>query len=78
MSTAQVATFVLAIKDYAWLAPFLPAFWFLHRTRTARTVVRISRVAAWDWLLRLKGVPESTRRKLIADAAQHDIESRDS
>lgn len=78
MSTTEVAHLALAIKDYAWLAPLLPVVWFLQRTHTFRTVAKIIRVVAWDWLLRLKGVPESTRRKLIADAARRDIESRDS
>lgn len=75
MSGAEFAQLALAIADYAWLAPLLPVLWFMQRTRIARTAARIIRVAAWDWLLKLKGVPTSTRLKLIADAAQRDLES---
>jgi len=75
MSGAGFAQIALTIKDYAWLAPLVPIVWLAHRTRLARTAVRITRVAAWDWLLRLKGVPESTRHELITDAARRDLES---
>jgi hypothetical protein len=67
---------VLALtKNYAWLVPLLPNLWFMQQTRIARTTTRIIRVAAWDWLLTLNGVLESTHRKLIAGAAQRDLES---
>ena len=75
MSRAELAQLALAIGGYAWLASLLPLVWFLRRTCIARTISKIVRVAAWDWLMRAKGVPESTRRKLIADVARRDLES---
>ena len=75
MSVTEVTQLALAIRDYAQLAPLILIIWLLKRTKIARTAVRIIRVAAWDWLLRRKGVSESTRRKLIAEAAQRDLES---
>lgn len=72
MSTAQ---FVQAVLDYAWLAPLPPAVWLLLRTSTARTVGRILRVCAWDVVLRLEGVPEADRLRLIAEAAERDLKS---
>lgn len=72
MSTAQVAQ---ALIEHPWLAPLVPIIWLVLKTRTARTGAEILRVAAWDWLLRFKGVSQSKRRALIADAAQRDLES---
>jgi hypothetical protein len=74
MSTTEFTQLAWVIRDYAWLAPLLPAVWFPQRTGIARTA-RIIRVTAWDWLMKAKGVLESTRRKLIADAARRDLES---
>lgn len=76
MSAAEIAQIALAISEHAWLAPLVPVVWFVLWTRTARTAAWIIRVFAWDWLLGLKGVSEDTRRRLIADAAQRDLESR--
>ena len=75
MSMTEFAQLTWLIRDYAWLAPLLPLVWFLQRTCIARTAAKIIRVAAWDWLMKAKGVPMSTRRKLIADAARRDLES---
>lgn len=72
MSTAQVTQ---ALIEYPWLALLAPVVCFVLKTRAARTAVGIIRVAAWDWLLRLKGVSKSERRALIADAAHRDLES---
>jgi hypothetical protein len=72
MSTAEIARVLI---EHAWLAPLVPAVWFVLRTRIARTAAWMLRVSAWDWLLRLKGVPDDDRRKLISDAAQRDLES---
>ncbi len=74
MSAAELAELALAFK-YGWIALLPPIVWFLLRTRIARTTAVMIRVAAWDWLLSRKGVPVSTRRKLIADAAKRDLES---
>jgi hypothetical protein len=72
MWAAEVAR---AIGEHAWLAPLPLAVWFMQRTRIARTAAWILRVSAWDALLRFKGVPEDERRRLVADAAQRDLES---
>lgn len=62
------------IEEHLWLLALLVLIiWFVKAT--ARTAAGIIRVAAWDWLLRLKGVSKSKRRTLIADAAQRDLES---
>lgn len=74
MPAVEFAQLALVIK-YGWLALFPPIVWFLLRTRIARTIATIIRVSAWDRLLRRKGVPVRTRRKLIADAAKRDLES---
>jgi hypothetical protein len=74
MSTTEFTQLAWVIRDYAWLASLLPLVWFL-RTGIARTAARIIRVTAWDWLMKAKGVSESTRRKLIADAARRHLES---
>jgi hypothetical protein len=75
MSAAEVAQAARAIGEHAWLTPLIPVVWFMLRTRMARTGAQIIRVATWDWLLRLKGVPASTRRTLLSDAARRDLES---
>lgn len=72
MSTAQV---VQALIQYGWLAPLPPAVWLMLKTSTARTVGRILRVCAWDVVLRLEGVPEAERLRLIAEAAERDLKS---
>lgn len=72
MSAAQVAQ---ALIEHPWLAPLVPFIWFVLKTCTARTAAGIIRVAAWDWLLRFKGVSQSKRRALVADAAQRDLGS---
>ena len=72
MSTARVAQ---AIFDYVWLAPLAPAVWLMLKTHTARTVTRIVRVCAWDAVLRLKGVRQHERLRLIAEAAERDLKS---
>jgi hypothetical protein len=72
MSTAQVTQ---ALIDHPWLAPLVPIIWFVLKSRTARTAAGIIRVAAWDLLLRFKGVTKSKRRALITGAAQRDLES---
>jgi hypothetical protein len=75
MSAAEVAQVARAIGEHAWLTPLIPVVWFMLRTRMARAGAQVIRVATWDWPLRLKGVPDDDRRKLIADAAQRDLES---
>jgi hypothetical protein len=72
VSTAQVAQ---AILDYVWLAPLPPAVWLMLKTSTARTLGQILRVCAWDVVLRLEGVPEVERLRLIAEAAERDLKS---
>lgn len=74
MSAAEFAQLVLAIK-YGLVALSPPIVWYLLRTRIARTFATIVRVVAWDWLLRRRGVSADTRRKLIVDAANRDLES---
>lgn len=66
---------VTLVVQYGWVALLPPVVWFLARTRIIRTAATIIRVTAWDCLLRRRGVPISTRRKLIAEAAQRDLES---
>jgi hypothetical protein len=72
VSTALIAQTAL---DYVWLAPLPPTVWLLLRTAAARTVGRILRVCAWDVVLRLQGVSETERLKLIAEAAERDLKS---
>ena len=72
MSSALV---VQAVLDYVWLGALSPAVWLVLRSATARTVGRILRVCAWDVVLRLEGVPEAERLRLIAEAAERDLKS---
>lgn len=71
---AVECTQTLAVQ-YGWIAVLPPVFWFVLRTRIARTVSMIIRATAWDWLLSRKGIPAPTRHELIADAAKRDLES---
>lgn len=66
----QVARLLI---EHLWLAPLIPAVWLMQKL--ARTAARMIRVSAWDWLMKLKGVPEARRRELIDGAAERDLKS---
>jgi hypothetical protein len=61
--------------EHLWLAPLILSVWLMQKL--ARTAARMIRVSAWDWLLKLKGVPEARRRELIDGAAEETSSLRD-
>lgn len=73
--TLLTTQIVQAVSDYVWLAMLPSALWVVRRTFTVRTVGRILHVCAWDVVLRLEGVPEAERLRLIAEAAERDLKS---
>jgi hypothetical protein len=72
VSAAQLAQWLI---EHLWLAPLPPAFWYLRRTRIARTAVTVVSGEIRDRWLRAKGVPAGERRKLAFDAVRRDLES---